>query len=120
MASRKPLCSALFTEEFYHASECFWIPPAMGISRTRMLKKGGNWLRTLLSQMVITTRTATGPGTGDSEDKHRKEIKALNDKLDRILLSQQKHMHFLVEDEQYQVQDGEGNQLEEASYINNN
>ena len=27
-------------------------------------------------------------GTSDSDDKHRKEIKALNDKLDRILLSQ--------------------------------
>ncbi|OAO97400.1 hypothetical protein AXX17_AT4G07050 [Arabidopsis thaliana] len=47
------------------------------------------------------------------------EIKALNDKLDMILLSQQKHVHFLVDDEQYQVQDGEGNQLEEVSYINN-
>ncbi|CAB81142.1 AT4g08050 [Arabidopsis thaliana] len=53
-------------------------------------------------------------GTADSDDKHRKEIKALNDKLDRILLSQQKHVHFLVDDEQYQVQDGEGNQLEEV------
>jgi len=42
MASLKPLCSALFTEEFYHTSKCFWIPPAMGISRTRMLKKDGN------------------------------------------------------------------------------
>ena len=59
-------------------------------------------------------------GTADSDDKHRKEIKALNDKLDRILLSQQKHVHFLVDDEQYQVQDGEGNQLEEVTYINNN
>jgi len=58
-------------------------------------------------------------GTTDSDDKHKKEIKALNDKLDRILLSQQKHVHFLVDDEQYQVQDGEGNQLEEVSYINN-
>ncbi|MBO0175319.1 hypothetical protein J0674_24370, partial [Vibrio parahaemolyticus] len=29
-------------------------------------------------------------------------------------------MHFLVDDEQYQVQDGEGNQLEEVSYITNN
>jgi len=57
--------------------------------------------------------------TADSDDKHRKEIKALNDKLDRVLLSEQKHVHFLVDDEQYQVQDGEGNQLEEASYINN-
>ncbi|OAO89053.1 hypothetical protein AXX17_ATUG05040 [Arabidopsis thaliana] len=56
----------------------------------------------------------------DSDDKHRKEIKALNEKLDRILLSQQKHVHLLVDDEQYQVQDGEGNQLEEVSYINNN
>ena len=56
-------------------------------------------------------------GTADFDDKHRKEIKALNDKLDRILLSQQKHVHFLVDDEQYQVQDGEGNQLEEVSYI---
>jgi len=61
MASLKPLYSALFTEEFYHASECFWILPAMRISRTRMLKKAGNWLRTLLNQMVITTRTAIGP-----------------------------------------------------------
>ncbi|KAG7530592.1 hypothetical protein ISN45_Un28g000020, partial [Arabidopsis thaliana x Arabidopsis arenosa] len=59
-------------------------------------------------------------GTADSDDKHRKEIKALNDKLDRILLSQHKHVHFLVDDEQYEVQDGEGNQLEEVSYINNN
>ena len=58
-------------------------------------------------------------GTADFDDKHRKEIKALNDKLDMILLSQQKHVHFLVDDEQYQVQDGEGNQLEEVSYINN-
>ena len=46
----------------------------------------------------------TGKGTTDSDDKHRKEIKALNDKLDMILLSQQKHVHFLVDDEHYQVQ----------------
>jgi len=59
-------------------------------------------------------------GTTDSNDKHMKEIKALNDKLDMILLSQQKHVHLLIDDEQYQVQDGEGNQFEEVSYINNN
>jgi len=58
-------------------------------------------------------------GTTDSDDKHRKEIKALNAKLDMILLSQQKHVHFLVKDEDYQVQYGEGKQLEEVSYINN-
>jgi len=61
MASRKLLCSVLYTEEFYHASECFWIPPAMRISRTKMLKKAGNWLRTWLNQMVIRTRNARGP-----------------------------------------------------------
>jgi len=61
MALLKPLCSALFTEESYHASECFWVPPAMEISRTKKLKKTGNWLRTLLNQMAITTRTAIGP-----------------------------------------------------------
>jgi len=38
-------------------------------------------------------------GTVESDDKHRKEIKALNDKLDKILLSQQKHVHSLVDDE---------------------
>ncbi|KAG7567965.1 Retrotransposon gag domain [Arabidopsis thaliana x Arabidopsis arenosa] len=58
-------------------------------------------------------------GTVDSDDKHKKEMKALNEKLDKILLGQQKHVHFLVDDEQYQVQDGEGNQLEEVNYINN-
>ncbi|KAG7529819.1 Ribonuclease H-like superfamily, partial [Arabidopsis suecica] len=56
---------------------------------------------------------------GTTDDKHRKEIKLLNDKLDKILLSQQKHVHFLVDNEQYQVQDGEVNQLEEVSYIYN-
>jgi len=50
-------------------------------------------------------RTIRGPG--DSDDKHKKEIKAVNNKLNRILLSQQKHVHFLVDDEKYQVQDGE-------------
>ncbi|KAG7552286.1 Retrotransposon gag domain [Arabidopsis thaliana x Arabidopsis arenosa] len=61
----------------------------------------------------------TNRGTADSDDKYKKEMNALNEKLDRILFGQQKHVHFLVDDEQYQVQDGEGNQLEEISYINN-
>ncbi|KAG7533278.1 hypothetical protein ISN45_Aa08g009160 [Arabidopsis thaliana x Arabidopsis arenosa] len=57
--------------------------------------------------------------TGDADAKHKNEIKALNKKLDMLLLGQQKHVHFLVDDDQYQAQDGEGNQLEEISYINN-
>ncbi|KAG7564179.1 Reverse transcriptase domain [Arabidopsis suecica] len=58
-------------------------------------------------------------GIGDSDAKHSKEMKALNEKLDKLLLNQQKPVHFLIDDDQYQVQDGEGNQLEEVSYINN-
>ncbi|KAG7552350.1 Aspartic peptidase domain superfamily [Arabidopsis thaliana x Arabidopsis arenosa] len=58
-------------------------------------------------------------GIGDSDAKHSKEMKALNEKLDKLLLNQQKPVHFLFDDDQYQVQDGEGNQLEEVSYINN-
>ncbi|KAG7564180.1 Retrotransposon gag domain [Arabidopsis suecica] len=58
-------------------------------------------------------------GIGDSYAKHSKEMKALNEKLDKLLLNQQKPVHFLFDDDQYQVQDGEGNQLEEVSYINN-
>ncbi|KAG7559456.1 Ribonuclease H-like superfamily [Arabidopsis thaliana x Arabidopsis arenosa] len=61
----------------------------------------------------------TNEGTTDLDDKHKKEMKALNEKLDKLLLGQQKHVHFLVDDEQFQVQDGEGNQLEAISYINN-
>ncbi|KAG7585657.1 Ribonuclease H-like superfamily [Arabidopsis thaliana x Arabidopsis arenosa] len=58
-------------------------------------------------------------GIGDSDAKHSKEMKALNEKLDKLLLNQQKPVHFLVDDDQYQVKDGEGNQLEEVNYINN-
>lgn len=45
----------------------------------------------------------TNRGAADSHEKHIKEIKALNKKLDRIFLGQQKHVHFLVDDEQFQV-----------------
>ncbi|KAG7547966.1 hypothetical protein ISN44_As12g031710 [Arabidopsis suecica] len=61
----------------------------------------------------------TSRRTADSDEKYKKEIKALNEKLVRLLLGQQKQLHFLVDDEQFQVQNGEGNQLEEISYINN-
>ncbi|KAG7543323.1 hypothetical protein ISN45_Aa07g032410 [Arabidopsis thaliana x Arabidopsis arenosa] len=61
----------------------------------------------------------TSRRTADSDEKYKKEIKALNEKLVRLLLGQQKQLHFLVDDEQFQVENGEGNQLEEISYINN-
>ncbi|KAG7552341.1 Retrotransposon gag domain [Arabidopsis thaliana x Arabidopsis arenosa] len=38
-------------------------------------------------------------GSSDLEEKHRKDMKAMNDKLDKLLLVQQKQVHFLCEDE---------------------
>ncbi|KAG7599394.1 Ribonuclease H-like superfamily [Arabidopsis suecica] len=58
-------------------------------------------------------------GIGDSDAKHSKEIKALNDKLDKILLTQQKQVHYITEEEHYQLQEGESTQAEEVSYIQN-
>ncbi|AAF19229.1 Similar to Athila ORF 1 [Arabidopsis thaliana] len=57
--------------------------------------------------------------SSDSDEKHRREMKAMNDKLDKLLLMQQKHIHFLGDDETLQVQDGETLQLEEVSYVQN-
>ncbi|KAG7594036.1 Retrotransposon gag domain [Arabidopsis thaliana x Arabidopsis arenosa] len=58
-------------------------------------------------------------GSSDLEEKHRKDMKAMNDKLDKLLLVQQKQVHFLCEDETFQVQDGETLQSEEVSYVHN-
>jgi len=55
----------------------------------------------------------------DSDEKHRREMKAMNDKLNKLLLVQQKHIHFLGDDEMFQVQDGETLQSEEVSYVQN-
>ena len=45
--------------------------------------------------------------SSDSDEKHHREMKAINDKLDKLLLVQQKHIHFLGDDETFQVQDGD-------------
>ncbi|XP_010468522.1 PREDICTED: uncharacterized protein LOC104748610 [Camelina sativa] len=45
-------------------------------------------------------------------------MKALNDKLDK-LLNQQQHVHSISEEDQFQQQDGENTQLEDVNYINN-
>ncbi|KAG7533199.1 Ribonuclease H-like superfamily [Arabidopsis thaliana x Arabidopsis arenosa] len=58
-------------------------------------------------------------GIGDLDAKHSKDIKALNDKLDKILLTQQKQVHYITEEEHYQIQEGENTQAEEVSYIQN-
>ncbi|KAG7572502.1 Integrase catalytic core [Arabidopsis suecica] len=58
-------------------------------------------------------------GIGDSDAKHTKDIKALHDKLDKILLTQQKQVHYITEEEHYQIQEGESTHAAEVSYIQN-
>ncbi|KAG7594094.1 Zinc finger CCHC-type superfamily [Arabidopsis thaliana x Arabidopsis arenosa] len=59
-------------------------------------------------------------GIGDPDAKHSKEmIQALNDKLDKILLTQQKQVHYITEEEHYQIQEGESTHAAEVSYIQN-
>ncbi|KAG7528251.1 Reverse transcriptase domain [Arabidopsis suecica] len=59
-------------------------------------------------------------GIGDPDAKHNKEmIQALNDKLDKFLLTQQKQVHYITEEEHYQIQEGENTQAAEVSYIQN-
>jgi len=55
----------------------------------------------------------------DSDDKHRKKIKTLNEKIDKLLQVQQKHVHFAPEDELFQVQERENDQCAESSYLPN-
>ncbi|KAG7536927.1 Zinc finger CCHC-type [Arabidopsis suecica] len=59
-------------------------------------------------------------GIGDSDTKHTKEmVKALNDKLDQFLLTNQKPVHYITEEEHYQIQEGENTQNVEVSYVQN-
>ncbi|KAG7633122.1 Retrotransposon gag domain [Arabidopsis suecica] len=55
----------------------------------------------------------------ESDDKHRREIKALHDKIDKLLQVQQKHVHFASVDEVFQIQEGENDQGAEICYVQN-
>ncbi|XP_023634063.1 uncharacterized protein LOC111829357 [Capsella rubella] len=55
----------------------------------------------------------------DLDEKYKKEMKAVNDKLDKLLMSQQRNIHFVSEDDPYQILDGKGEQSEEISYVQN-
>jgi len=41
--------------------------------------------------------------SSNSNEKHRREMKAMDDKLDKLLLVQRQHIHFLGDDETFQV-----------------
>ena len=57
--------------------------------------------------------------SSDSDEKHRTEKKTLNDKEDKILQVQKKHVHFISEDEPFQVKEGENDECAEISYVQN-
>ena len=54
-----------------------------------------------------------------SEDKQSKDIKALNEKLDKLLLARQKQIHYITDEEHFQMQEGGNDQTEESCYIQN-
>jgi len=58
-------------------------------------------------------------GTGGTEDKLSKDIKALNEKLDKLLQAQQKQIHYITDEEHFQMQEGGNDQTEELCYIQN-
>ncbi|XP_023636059.1 uncharacterized protein LOC111829974 [Capsella rubella] len=58
-------------------------------------------------------------GNNDQEDKYKKDMKALNDKLDKFLMNQQKNVYFVQEEETFQPNDGDCANNEEVSYIQN-
>jgi len=45
-------------------------------------------------------------GTGETEDRQRKDITTLNEKLDKLLLAQEKHIHYITHEEHFQMQEG--------------
>ncbi|CAA7030414.1 unnamed protein product [Microthlaspi erraticum] len=62
----------------------------------------------------------TQRGWIESDEKHRKEIKALNEKLNKLLVVQQKPVHFVTEEGDYLIQEGEINpSTKELCYIQN-
>uniref|UniRef100_A0A1J3HJF2 Retrotransposon gag domain-containing protein n=1 Tax=Noccaea caerulescens TaxID=107243 RepID=A0A1J3HJF2_NOCCA len=56
-------------------------------------------------------------GSSINEEKLKKEIKTLNDKFYKMISGQQKHVHFVCEDDV--VEEEEETQVEEVNYINN-
>ncbi|KAG7615211.1 Retrotransposon gag domain [Arabidopsis thaliana x Arabidopsis arenosa] len=82
-------------EEFYHASECFLNTASNGNFLNKDVKEGWELVENLAQSDGNYNEDCdrTIRGTADSDDKHRKEIKALNDKLDRILLIRRSQLH---------------------------
>ena len=62
-------------------------------------------------------RSVRGPSL--SSDKTKQEIQSLSEKLDKLILAQQKSVNFVGEVSATQAQEGEDDQVEEILYIHN-
>lgn len=58
-------------------------------------------------------------GTGDTQDRHMIEIRVLNDKLNKLLLAPQKQIHYITDEEHFQMQEGGNDHTNESIYIHN-
>jgi len=56
-------------------------------------------------------------GNGGNEDKQSKDIKALNEKIGKLLLAQQKQIHYITDEEHFQMQEGGNDKTKELCYI---
>jgi len=70
-------------------------------------------------ELVENLAQSDGCYNEGSEDKQSKDIKALNEKLDKLLLAQQKQIHYITDEEHFQMQEGGKDQTEELCYIQN-
>ncbi|KAG7627165.1 Retrotransposon gag domain [Arabidopsis thaliana x Arabidopsis arenosa] len=85
------------------------------------VEEGWELVENLLSRMAITMKSMNRSicTRSDFDDKHHREMKALNGKPDKIVQMQQKHVHFISEDEPFPVQERENDQWAEISYVQN-
>ena len=60
-------------------------------------------------------RSVRGPSS--SSDKTKQEIQSLSEKLDKLILAQQKSVNFVGEVSATQAQEGDDDQVEEILYI---
>jgi len=63
-------------------------------------------------------------GATDNEDRHIKELHALNAKIDKLVIALprpivERPIHYITDEEQQQIQEGQSYSYEEVSYIQN-
>ncbi|CAA7053763.1 unnamed protein product [Microthlaspi erraticum] len=130
MASTMSLSSLLFIEVAWQGTEICWTQPAMGTSSIRMLMMAGSLWKTLQTPMEAMEKsmiapTGARPTTRSSRMRNTsdgmKDVKSLNEKLDKLILAQStmKKVNFVSAEEMEPVQEGEDTQFVEVCYMSN-